>query len=135
LTPLYYKSNDSVCLCEGEFDALTLHSVGLNAVAAGGKNFNLKQANALKNYNITICLDNDKAGIEGGCNMFKLLLQISNNKKIKFITPPKGYKDYNDMLVGEGPNILKHYIANNQKFFDINSPLCTIEDYLKVKLL
>lgn len=132
---IYHKKNDDVFLCEGEFDALTLHSIGFNAVAAGGKNFNLKQANALKDYNITICLDNDKAGIEGGCNMFKLLLQISNNKKIKFITPPKEYKDYNDILVGEGCNILKYYIKNNQKFFDINSPSCTIEDYLKVKLI
>jgi len=132
---IYHEKNDDVYLCEGEFDALTLHALGFKAVAAGGKNFNLKQANVLKDYNIIICLDNDKAGIEGGCNMFRLLLQVSNNKKIKFVTPPVQYKDYNDTLVGEGENILRYYIKNNQKFFDINSPFCTIEDYLKVKLL
>jgi len=132
---IYHEKQDDVYLCEGEFDALTLHAIGLKSVAAGGKNFNLKQANVLKDYNITICLDNDKAGIEGGCNMFKLLLQVLNNKKIKFVTPHSIYKDYNDMMVGEGDKILKYYIKNNQKFFDTNSPLCTIEDYLKVKLL
>lgn len=130
-----YKNNDEVYLCEGEFDALTLNLIGLNSVAAGGKNFNIKQASCLKNYNITICMDNDEAGIKGGCNMFRVLLQTLNNKKIKFVTPHKKYKDYNDMLIGEGENILYHYIKNNEKCFDMNTPLCTIEDLLKVKLI
>jgi DNA primase len=89
----------------------------------------------LKEYNIIICLDNDKAGIEGGCNMFKILTQIINNKNIKFVNPHKEYKDFNEMFINEGPNVLKHYIINNQKYFDLNSPMNTIEDYIKLKLL
>jgi hypothetical protein len=129
---IYYENNSDVYLCEGEFDALTLKLIGLKSVAAGGKNFNQKQANLLKDYNITICLDNDSAGISGGCNMFKILTQVLNNKKIKFIMPHPKYKDYNDMLVGESPSILFHYIKNNEKYFDLNSPIYIIEDLLKI---
>lgn len=132
---IYPKENEDVYLCEGEFDALTLSTIGLNAVAAGGKNFNIKQANMLKRYKITICLDNDRAGIAGGCNMFKILSSIVDNRNIKFVTPHKKYKDYNDMFVVEGPNILKSYLLNSKKFFDLNSSCSIIEDYLKIKLL
>lgn len=131
----YPKKNEDIYLCEGEFDALVLSSLGLNSAAAGGKNFNIKQANILKDYKITICLDNDRAGIEGGCNMYKILSPIVDNKEIKFVTPHKKYKDYNDMLVGEGGNILKSYILNTRKPFDLNSSSDIIEDYLKIKLL
>jgi len=132
---IYPKENENLYLCEGEFDALTLHSIGLNSVAAGGKNFNLKQANILKNYKITICLDNDRAGIEGGCNMFKVLSSNISNKNIRYVTPHKNYKDYNDMYIAEGENILKSYIIGTSKPFDLNSSSGIIEDYLKIKML
>jgi hypothetical protein len=130
----YHQPDSQVYLCEGEFDALTLNLIGLNAVAAGGKNFNQKQASFLKDYNITICLDNDKAGISGACNMFKVLSHVLKNKKIKFITPHIKYKDYNDMLVTEGQNILFYYIKNNEQYFDLNSPIFVIEDLLKSRI-
>lgn len=132
---IYPKKDEEIYLCEGEFDALTLFSVGLNSCAAGGKNFNFKQANILKNYKLVICLDNDKAGIEGGCNTYKIMSQIMNPKNINFVLPYKKYKDYNEMLINESPNILKYYLLNNKKCFDFNSPLNTIEDYIKINIL
>lgn len=131
---VYHEAQSHVYLCEGEFDALTLNLIGLKAVAAGGKNFNQKQASLLSKYNITICLDNDIAGVSGACNMFKILSQFLKNKKIKFVTPHLKYKDYNDMLIAEGQNVLFHYIKNNEQYFDLNSPIFVIEDLLKTRI-
>jgi DNA primase len=131
---IHHENDSNVYLCEGEFDAITLNLIGLKSVAAGGKNFNLKQANMLRNYNIIICLDNDLAGVTGACNMFKILSQTLNKKNIKFVMPHRKYKDYNDMLISEGPNILLHYIKNNENYFDFNSPIYIIEDLLKNKI-
>lgn len=113
------KEGSTVHLAEGEFDAMALCQVGFNGGAAGGKNFSNKQLQLLKPYNITICFDLDKSGAEA-LNKVGAFLRAKpfvrgNNIRIGYVKPAQGYKDWNDMLIKLGTNILQSYIKDREK--------------------
>lgn len=131
------ESGSEIYLCEGEFDALSIFYSGLNGVACGGKNLSEKQANLIKDYKIIICLDNDKAGASGMISMSDIINRHmeSNNLKerLMFVSPYKNYKDWNEMFVKEGPNVLRNYILASKKKLDFQAPLGTSGDYFRLK--
>lgn len=128
---------EEIYLCEGEFDALSLFHSGLNGVACGGKNLSDKQINLLKNYKIVICLDNDKAGHGAMTTMSDLINRNIESENLKdrlmFVSPYKEYKDWNEMLIKESPNVLKSYVLASKKNIDFQSPIGTGGDYFRIK--
>lgn len=88
-----------IVLCEGVIDALSLERLGLNSIAiSGASKYSLIEKNEkLKNYNIYIFADEDKAGetlikklynldnFKGKFLLEKFLHDNENNKKIKDI--------------------------------------------------
>lgn len=88
-----------IVLCEGVIDALSLERLGLNSIAiSGASKYSLIEKNEkLKNYNIYIFADEDKAGetlikklynldnFKGKFLLEKFLNDNENNKKIKDI--------------------------------------------------
>jgi len=110
----------TVYLTEGEFDAMSLCQAGFNGGAAGGKNFGDKQLKLLKSYNITICFDLDKYGLEalnkvGAFMRAKQFVRGAKNDGLGYVRPAKGYKDWNDMLVKLGPNVVQLYVKGNER--------------------
>lgn len=130
-------AGSEIYLCEGEFDALSIFYSGLNGIACGGKNLSEKQAGLIKNYKIIICLDNDKAGAAGMISMSDTINRNieSNNLKdrLMFVSPYKNYKDWNEMFIKEGPNVLRNYILASKKNLDFQAPLGTSGDYFRLK--
>lgn len=129
---------ETLYLCEGEFNAKSLKIAELNAAACGGKNMSEKQALMLSDYKVVICLDRDKAGKQGTTTMTSKLTNMPKNtsvgdrEKLKYVLPPHGYNDWNEMLVAVGPVVLHHYILKNQKSLDYSWPHGTHLGYFNV---
>jgi DNA primase len=131
------EKDSFVYVCEGEFDALSIHHSGLNSIACGGKNLSEKQMSLIKDYKIVICLDNDKAGLQGSTSMSMMASQNmqtnGSDQRLMFVSPYKSYKDWNEMYIKEGPKILKNYILASRKNLDFQAPIGTGGDYFKIK--
>lgn len=70
------NSDQEVVLCEGELDALALHSLGITAVTSttGVSTFKEEWLSLLpKNIQCTICFDSDEAGKKGSEKVAKLI--------------------------------------------------------------
>ena len=118
------QRGETIHLCEGEFNAKSLTIAGFYGAACGGKNMSEKQAAMLKGYKVVICLDRDKPGIAASVVMVEKLGEFSlgGKNRIMLVRPPVGYKDWNEMLVGLGPEILTAYILRSQKPLEANAP-------------
>lgn len=115
----------TLCLCEGEFNARSLSLSELNAAACGGKNMSEKQAIMLSDYRIIICLDRDKAGMQGSIKMMNTLSlskNINSNDKIMFVRPPEQYNDWNEMYIDVGAAVVNKWIQSKQKAVDFLAP-------------
>ena len=108
---------EKVYLTEGEFDAMSLASLGLNAGACGGKEVGQKQISLLKPYHVSISFDNDKSG-QAALNKVGMALLASGVQRVSFIRPPMKIKDWNQMLVEAGAEKVKAYIRMGEKIFN-----------------
>lgn len=94
------QSTKNVIICEGEWDALSLISLGMTAITSTGgastwrKDFNQH----LQGINVTVAYDNDKPGLLAGK---KLALQLSRDvlSLRRVIVPHKFGKDVNDLIM------------------------------------
>lgn len=99
--------NDFIFICEGEWDVLSLLSIGMPAVTSttGAKTWPGRHNELFKNKKVVLVYDNDESGRQGSKRVFKQLISVV--KSIKQITIPKKYgKDVND------------YMLNNRKMRD-----------------
>ncbi len=117
---------EKIYLCEGEFDALSLHSCGLNGVACGGKNLGEKQSIMLAYYKVCLALDRDEAGQSAIKKMTNTLLSFGYTdpeNRISVVLPPQDYKDWNALYTAHGSRIVKEFISAKEK------PLALGEEY------
>jgi hypothetical protein len=113
--PEWPTKKGTVYLTEGEFDAYSIFLSGLIAGAFGGKTMSEKQLLMLDDYNIVLCLDNDSAGRKAIAAMSRYMIANGYVAKMGCVFPPKGVKDWNELLKKVGPNILKEYILKATK--------------------
>lgn len=128
---------DTLYVCEGELNAISLKVCELKAAACGGKNMGEKQAIMLTDYCIVLCLDRDKAGKSGTSKMTTMLSGVETVRgkgKLKVVVPPTGYNDWNDMLVALGPEMVHHYILKNQRSLDYSFPFGTHSGYIDTQI-
>jgi hypothetical protein len=122
------KAGEKVHLTEGEFNALTLLLCGFNSLACGGKTLSDKQLDMIRGYKVCLCLDQDDDSKAPGYQHaaspgFQAMLEmarrlISAFVPVSFVRPPKGYKDWNDMLVALGRTVITEYINRHEKPLD-----------------
>ncbi len=110
----YDTSQESVLVCEGPLDALSLQIQGVNATAVMGSYVSLQQLTLLIQNPIKIVLafDSDESGRSAleRTNSYRKLLRIP---EIFYCFPPEGFKDWNDAHVADID--LKSYVNNNTK--------------------
>ena len=121
---------DSAVLCEGQLDTIALHRAGCtNAVAPQGTAFGQEQALILKRYtqNITLALDNDKAGRAAVFKDAAILLPLGFSLKVAVYTSAK---DADEMLKNQGPEAVRKAVEDDSTdFFDFSFTLaCTKYD-------
>lgn len=114
--PSWPSSGSKVYLTEGEFDALSLNMCGYNAAACGGKFIDDKQVELLRDYPVCLSFDADSAGFSGIIEVGNKL--IKSGIKVTFVRPPKGYKDWNKLLVTYDESVVRDYINKYEKSFN-----------------
>ena len=107
------KMGTKVYLTEGEFDAMALNECGLHAAAFGGASFNPKQFEMLAGYQLILAFDADKAGEQGIMQLSEAMSQ-NGFKDTMYVRPAKPYKDWNEMLIALGKDIVKLYIEKQE---------------------
>jgi len=122
------KAGEKVYLTEGEFNALTLKLCGFHSLACGGKNLSDKQLDYIRCYKVCLCLDQDDESKAPGYQHaaspgFQAMLMMAGKLMsafvpVTFVRPPKGYKDWNDMLVALGTGVIAEYITRCEKPLD-----------------
>lgn len=94
------NAGDDLYLCEGETDTLSALSMGFNAVGfLGASSFEKGYVELLKNYNLYVVPDNDKAGV----NFFHSIREafFAINKPVNRISIKPNYKDLNEYYASE----------------------------------
>lgn len=127
------EPGDTVYICEGEFNALSLRQAEMNGAACGGKNMSEKQAILLSPYKVVLCLDRDRAGRAGTTKMSSVISALSTahgtRDKLSFVVPPEGYNDWNEFLVKNNTVLLHHYMKKNVRHLSYSGPHGTTGDY------
>ena len=122
------EQKGTVFITEGEFDALSLESLGYRAVALGGAS-NIRQLiecikDSAEEHTFYISLDNDEAGREATAKICTYLHQM--NIPFKCLNLAHPYKDINEALYSD-KDMLKERLENLEKilsyhFEDICAP-------------
>ena len=114
--PVWPDPGERIYLTEGELDAKTLKLAKLKSGAFGGKNLSDSQMVMLRGLFVTLCLDNDEAG--------KTSLPIMGDKlkswgfaDVRYVRPPKQFKDWNKMLESTSPKLIMAYILRKEKYY------------------
>lgn len=135
------SKSDSIILCEGNLDVISLHQAGFtNAVAGLGTALTEEQAHLLSHYagEIFICYDSDEAGQKATRKAINILGKTTLKVRIIHMT---GGKDPDEIIQKFGAEGFKRCLdsaANDVEFsllserskYDISSP-AGISDYLK----
>lgn len=103
-------------LTEGEFDADSIAQTSFCGGALGGKAISEKQIELLRGYEICLCLDNDKHGRPATMLIGQML--VAAGFIVSYVRPPGTFKDWNEMLVKVGPDVMEAYIERHEKPFD-----------------
>ena len=114
-----------IYLTEGEFDALTLQLAKLPSGAFGGKNLSELQVEMLRGYYPTLCLDNDDAGRDALPKLGDFLKE-KGFVDVRYIRPPRQYKDWNKMLENTSPKLIAAYIRRRERLYDDEIKYATI---------
>jgi DNA primase len=101
---------------EGEFDAIVLIICGFNAAACGSKNLSETQINYLRDYDVVIALDQDKAGQKALITWYE---QFKDNgvNEFAYVSPPRGFKDWNQLYEKTDLPIVRAFINRERKIF------------------
>ena len=93
----YDTEGDSLVVCEGPLDAISLQLQGVNATCTMGCSISEYQVEQLKEFEgkIIVGYDNDPAG-QKGVNRFDYLRRLKRMADLHICHPPSEVKDWND---------------------------------------
>ena len=109
---------NSVIVCEGQLDLITLFEAGItNVVAPQGTAFTEQQARTLKRYvpEVVLCFDADAAGQKAAERSIESLL--ANDLTVRIAEMPAG-EDPDSIVRKKGKGEFEERIKNAREFFD-----------------
>ncbi len=115
-----HNSSESVILCEGYADVISLHAAGFtNAVATLGTAINSEQARILKNYTkrVIICYDSDEAGQKATTRAMKILEEYGVDVSVLHIS---GAKDPDEYIKSYGRDAFRALVDKPKSKFQFN---------------
>lgn len=127
--PKWPKPGDRIYLMEGEFDAESVYVSDLFGCACGGKHISETQIEMLREFKVTLAFDADKAGLSAMTGIGQQLLEKGFGD-LKYVRPPKVYKDWNKLLQERNTFTVRAYIERFEKSYNASTA-----DLLKMKEL
>lgn len=115
-----HSSSESIILCEGYADVISLHAAGFtNAVATLGTAINSEQARILKNYTkrVIICYDSDEAGQKATTRAMKILEEYGVDTSVLHIS---GAKDPDEYIKQYGSAAFRALVDKPKSKFQFN---------------
>lgn len=114
LFPFSALMKNDIVLCEGEFDALLLHSMGINAITStsGCRSWDNNWLHFFLGKTIKIVYDNDPPGLESSEKIYNSLKKYADVERI--ILPPFNGKDISDYVL-DGNDIYKLLKINKRR--------------------
>jgi hypothetical protein len=115
-----------VYVMEGEFDSKSVALAGLVGCGLGGKSISDTQIQTLRGYQIVLAFDADEgvkkdSGLQALIGVGQKLLQ-EGITGVRYVRPPKVYKDWNKLLVERDATVLRGYIDKFEKPFTASTP-------------
>jgi hypothetical protein len=99
--------SEIITVCEGVFDALSLHLCGLPAVAIVGTSFPEWLPSALAFQKVFVATDADESGDKAA----ESLVNVLRSRGARAVRMrPEGAKDWNDMLLNIGADALREFV-------------------------
>ncbi len=99
--------SEIITVCEGVFDALSLHLCGLPAVAIVGTSFPEWLSSALAFQKVFVATDADESGDKAA----ESLVNVLRSRGARAVRMrPEGAKDWNDMLLNIGADALREFV-------------------------
>ena len=108
---------NSVLICEGYMDVLSLHQAGFsNAVASLGTAFTTRQSLLIKRYveSVYLTYDSDGAGIKAALRSIPMLKEVGLNVKVIDMSP---HKDPDDFIKSLGSEAYEERIEKARSAF------------------
>lgn len=95
---------DDVLVVEGEWDAILARQLGFHAVTGtrGAKKWSLDDTAALGHRNVTILMDNDKAGADGANRILQSVRKARLAKSVRVVNHEVNGADFSDMVLKHG---------------------------------
>jgi DNA primase len=103
-----------IYVMEGELDAITLDLCGFVGCAVGGKYLSDTQVELIRDYKPVLVFDADESGLEALVNVGDALLERGIHG-LRYVRPPKAYKDWNKLLVQRNAQTVRAYIERFEK--------------------
>ena len=139
----YDETAESLYICEGPFDAITLNLLGFNATCTIGNNISQTQIEILKEFEgkFILAYDNDDAG-KIGLKKFDSIRRTNLMPNFKVVFPPDPYKDWNEAYLkgSDIPNWIFHnteeysYFYGMENIMDkINNPVTGCPDDMPLR--
>ena len=121
LYPFEYDSYEPLYIAEGVFDCMSLQAVGLNATTTLSCHTSKEQMLQLSQYRgkLVCAFDSDEAGLKG-VSHFMHTAHWAMRDDLLFVSPPKGSKDWNEVLVNLGPDALLEAASGTQRLCPMN---------------
>lgn len=127
--PKWPKKGSKIYVMEGEFDAKSLELCGLFSAACGGKYLTDTQIELIRDYNPVLSFDADGAGLRSTIDVGNTLLE-KGFTNIRYIRPPKAYKDWNKLLVQRNEQVIIDYINRFEKPFTIDTESILLSNHI-----
>ena len=115
------REGSKVYLMEGEFDAKSIELAGLVGAACGGKSLSSSQMELLRGYQIVLAFDADDAGLKAVLEIGDELLSLGF--PVKYVRPPKVFKDWNKLLVERDAQTLRQYLERFERPYSRDTSL------------
>lgn len=112
--PKWPEPGDRIYLMEGEFDADSVALAGFFGCGCGGKFLSEGQIEMLRPFQVTLAFDADKWGLEA-MNRIGMQLLEKGFSGLKYVRPPKVYKDWNKLLQERNSPVVRAYIERFEK--------------------
>lgn len=109
------KNYDEIILCEGFMDVIALHSIGIkNAIALMGLSLSAHHIQKLKDKNLVLFLDGDKAGQSAQIKIVKKMLLARMSAQVVLNSENK---DPDELIKEYGANKLNKILKNRVNIF------------------